>query len=330
MDRAQPRHRPDAADPAHPRAVARPDVQRRDIPLSRAAGPDQAARASAGKDVTAVPGPTAPPSRKSSEALPLIEFRNVGKTFARGALEAVRDVNLSVAPGEFLTLVGPSGCGKSTLLNMTAGLFLPTTGEVRYAGAVVADINVRVGYMTQVDHLLPWRTLAGNIAVPLEIAGRPKREIAAEVERLMTLVGLTGFGASYPSQLSGGMRKRAALARLFAYDPETLLMDEPFAALDAQMRLVLQVELKRLCRLLGKTVLFVTHDVDEAVALGDRCIVFTSRPGRVRQAITVDLPGDRDLRVLRYDPAYLAQCGALWRLLTPPVEPAVAPQGRRE
>jgi NitT/TauT family transport system ATP-binding protein len=176
---------------------------------------------------------------------------------------------------------------------------------------------VRVGYMTQVDHLLPWRTLAGNIAVPLEIAEKSKREIAAEVDRLMTLVGLTGFGASYPTQLSGGMRKRAALARLFAYDPDTLLMDEPFAALDAQMRLVLQVELRRLCRALGKTVLFVTHDVDEAVALGDRCVVFTPRPGRVQKIIPVDLPADRDLRQLRYDPAYVAQCAALWRLLTP-------------
>lgn len=235
-------------------------------------------------------------------------------------MEAVRDVNLEVAAGEFVTIVGPSGCGKSTLLNMIAGLLRPTRGDVRYAGAPIPDINVRIGYMTQVDHLLPWRTLAGNIAVPLEIAGRSRTEIATEIERLLVLVGLSGFGHAYPSQLSGGMRKRAALARLFAYDPETLLMDEPFAALDAQMRLALQVELKRLCRGLGKTVLFVTHDVDEAVALGDRCVVFTPRPGTIRTIVSIDLPADRNVRRLRYDPVYTAQCAALWRILAPDLD----------
>jgi len=274
--------------------------------------------------VIPLPGATVRPP--PGEAL--IAFRGVGKTFARGAVEAVRDVNLVVAPGEFLTLVGPSGCGKSTLLNMAAGLFLPSVGEVAYRGQRVDGINTRVGYMTQVDHLLPWRTLAGNIAVPLEIAGQHKTAIADEVDRLMALVGLAGFGDAYPSQLSGGMRKRAALARLLAYDPETLLMDEPFAALDAQMRLVMQVELRRLSRSLGKTVLFVTHDVDEAVALGDRCVVFTARPGTIDRVIDIALPADRDLRRLRFDPAYMAQCAELWRLMTPALE-AAAPEAAR-
>ena len=255
---------------------------------------------------------------------PIIVFHEVGKTFASAGVEAVRDVNLAIAEGEFVTLVGPSGCGKSTLLNMTAGLLLPTVGEVLYRGAPVRGINHRVGYMTQVDYLLPWRTLAGNVAVPLEIAGRPRREITDEVDRLLALVGLNGFGKSYPSQLSGGMRKRAALVRLLAYDPETLLMDEPFAALDAQMRLTLQVELKRLCLSLGKTVLFVTHDVDEAISLGDRCIVFGARPGTIERALDVGLPPDRDIKSLRFDPRYTAECAQLWRILAPTMDAEAA------
>ena len=155
----------------------------------------------------------------------------------------MRGIDLIVAPGEMVTLVGPSGCGKSTLLNMTAGLFGPSSGTVAYDGKPVVGINTRVGYMTQSDHLLPWRSVADNIAAPLQIAGMARAEIARRTDALIELVGLAGFARSYPSQLSGGMRKRAALARLLAYDPDTLLMDEPFGALDAQLRLRLQVEL---------------------------------------------------------------------------------------
>jgi NitT/TauT family transport system ATP-binding protein len=268
-----------------------------------------------------------PPRESAREPAPVVTFSRVGKRF--GPVEAVRDIDLAVHEGEFVCLVGPSGSGKSTLLNMAAGLFPPSSGTVRYRGELVSGINRRVGYMTQSDHLLPWRTVARNIAVPLEIAGEPKRQIAQTVERLTTLVGLTGFEASYPSQLSGGMRKRAALARLLAYDPETLLMDEPFGALDAQLRLMLQIELKRLSRALGKTVLFVTHDVDEAIALGDRCVVFSERPGTIREILSVALPPARDLRTLRLDPAYQAQCAKLWRILTPAIEAQAALEGAR-
>ncbi|MFC7557456.1 ABC transporter ATP-binding protein [Pseudoroseomonas wenyumeiae] len=207
---------------------------------------------------------------------PLIRFRGVGKSFGSGAsaVEAVRGIDLDVAAGDFVTLVGPSGCGKSTLLNMTAGLFHPTAGTVDYAGAPVNAINLRTGYMTQNDHLLPWRTVSANIQVPLEIRHTPRAEMREKVRQLIELVGLTGFEATYPAQLSGGMRKRVALARLLAYDPETLLLDEPFAALDAQLRLNMQIELLQLSRRLHKSVLFVTHDLDEAAALGDRCVVF--------------------------------------------------------
>ncbi len=248
---------------------------------------------------------------------PLISFEHVSKTFqtARGTVEAVQDVSFEVAKGEFVTVVGPSGCGKSTLLNMTAGLFSPTAGTVRYAGQKVATLNQRSGYMTQNDHLLPWRDVEGNIRVPLEIAGLSKRDRTARVADLIQTVGLAGFEHAYPSQLSGGMKKRTALARLFAYDPETLLMDEPFAALDAQLRLKMQTELLGLCRRLKKTVLFVTHDLDEAAALGDRILVFSGRPGTIREVIKSPMMPDRDLYQLRRNPAFAQVTSDLWDIL---------------
>jgi NitT/TauT family transport system ATP-binding protein len=245
---------------------------------------------------------------------PILSFQNVSRTFevGGGSFLAVQDVNLDVQPGEFVAIVGPSGCGKSTLLNMTAGILNPTTGTVRYAGEPIADLNEHVGYMTQNDHLLPWRDVRANIALPLEIRGEPRREVDETVDRLIALVGLGGFEKSYPSGLSGGMRKRTALARLLAYNPDTLLMDEPFAALDAQLRLRMQTELRRLSRQLGKTVLFVTHDLDEAVALADRCAVFTARPGTIQEVVTVPLDPDRDITKLRHDPVYTEMTAKLW------------------
>ena len=259
------------------------------------------------------------PSSPSSPSGPLIAFGGVSKAFDTpdGRLLAVRDVDLDVERGEIVTLVGPSGCGKSTLLNMTAGLFRPTAGSVRYTGAEVTGLNRRTGYMTQNDHLLPWRSVAANIAVPLEIGGHSRAAIRARTDELVSLVGLSGFVKSFPSQLSGGMRKRAALARLLAYDPETLLLDEPFAALDAQLRLNMQVELHAISRRLGKTVLFVTHDLDEAVALGDRIAVFTARPGTITRVIRSPLSRDRDLTRLRRDRAYLDLTAELWDTIAP-------------
>ena len=252
---------------------------------------------------------------------PLIAFRNVGKKFVvKGEpLQAVQNIDLDVYAGEILTLVGPSGCGKSTLLNMAAGLFAPTEGEVFYRGKPVQPYNPAVGYMTQSDHLLPWRDVTGNIGIPLEIKGLPKSEIADSVEDLMDTVGLTGFGKSYPNQLSGGMRKRCALARLLAYNPETLLMDEPFAALDALLRMRMQIEIRELCRRLKKTVMFVTHDLDEAVAIGDRCAVFTGRPGTIERIVDVPLARDRDILQLRKDPKYRELTADLWDVLAPSI-----------
>jgi len=250
---------------------------------------------------------------------PLIRFQGVGKTFQVDGkiIEAVRSVDLDVLRGEFIALVGPSGCGKSTLLNMTAGLFAPSAGTVHYQGRPVAGINRNTGYMTQNDHLLPWRTVAANIAVPLEIRRQSKAEVSEKVHELIELVGLGGFENSYPAQLSGGMRKRAALARLLAYDPETLLLDEPFAALDAQLRVNMQIELLELSRRLDKTVLFVTHDLDEAAALCDRCVVFSPRPGTIRTILESPLPRDRNLLQLRRDPRYVQLAAELWDLITP-------------
>jgi NitT/TauT family transport system ATP-binding protein len=261
----------------------------------------------------------AAPTQGQVQAEQVIVFDEVSKDFVtkNNRLRAVENINLSVRKGEILTLVGPSGCGKSTLLNMSAGLFGPTEGRIFYRGTEVHDYNLNVGYMTQSDHLFAWRDTAANIAVPLEIKGLPRAEIRDRVQALIELVGLSGFERNYPAQLSGGMRKRCALARLLAYDPETLLMDEPFAALDAQLRMRMQVEIRDLCRRLGKTAMFVTHDLDEAVAIGDRCAIFCRRPGTIVRILDVPLPPDRDILHLRRNPEYVALTAELWDMLTP-------------
>lgn len=249
----------------------------------------------------------------------LAQFKSVGKTFQQASGEmmaAVEDISLDIVEGNVVTILGPSGCGKSTLLNMLAGIFAPTSGQVLYRGTPIEGLNPRTGYMTQSDHLLPWRTIAGNVRAPLEIRHLPRADADRRVGELLDIVGLSTFAKSYPSQVSGGMRKRAALARLLAYDPEALLLDEPFVALDAQLRLAMQSELRSVCRRLNKTMLFVTHDVDEAVGLGDRCIVFTARPGRIRTIVDIDLPGDRDLLALRRSPRFATLSAQLWELMT--------------
>jgi NitT/TauT family transport system ATP-binding protein len=258
-------------------------------------------------------------AESAADARPLIEFSGVAKFFFVGGTlrAAVEGVDLTVRLGEIVTLVGPSGCGKSTLLNMAAGLFAPTRGTVRYAGAEVKGLNHSVGYMTQQDHLLPWRSVLDNIVLPLELRGEQRERRMARALDLIALVGLQGFERHFPSQVSGGMRKRCALARLLAYDPETLLLDEPFGALDAQLRLGLQAEVLRVVRSLGKTVLFVTHDLDEAIAMGDRCVVFHGRPGRIGEVIEIGLPRERDLLTLRFEPRYVELTQRLWMRMAP-------------
>jgi NitT/TauT family transport system ATP-binding protein len=222
-----------------------------------------------------------------------LEFRGVTKQFTTNAgtsLTAIRDVTFRVEEGEFVSVVGPSGCGKSTLLSMTAGLYQPTSGEVLVSNEKVTGPNEHVGFMLQKDLLLPWRNIVSNIEFGLEARGVPAQ---ARRERAMAELKhchLAGFENHYPYQLSGGMRQRAALARTLAIDPEIILLDEPFSALDAQTKLLLQNSFAETIAESGKTTLLITHDLAEAVLMSDRILVLSERPGQVVAEIKVDLP----------------------------------------
>jgi len=248
-----------------------------------------------------------------------IALEHVGMTYeARsGPVEALRDISFGVGRGELVALVGPSGCGKSTVLNLVAGLLRPTSGEVRYDGEPVEGANRRVGYMTQKDTLLPWRTVEDNIGIALELKCRavPGAERRDRIHAMMDLVGLSGFARHYPAELSGGMRKRAALARMLIYEPETFLLDEPFGALDAQLKLIMHQELLRLTRARKLTVVFVTHDLAEAITLADRVLVFTGRPGRIRAERKIPFGRERDAVRLRFLPEFGALHEELWNEL---------------
>lgn len=250
----------------------------------------------------------------------IIEARGVFKAFvARGdrpgrrAILALRDVNLAIAPGRFVSLIGPSGCGKSTLLNMVAGLVLPTDGAVHYKDRSVRGVNTDVGYITQDDNLFPWRTLQENVEVALEFRGVPAGRRREQAARYIALVGLAGFEHHYPHELSGGMRKRAALVRTLIYDPDVILMDEPFGPLDAQTRVILQDELLKLWEGSGKTILFVTHDLVEAIALSDEIVLFSRAPGTIKQVYPVPIPRPRDVFRIHADPHFPAFYELLWR-----------------
>lgn len=215
-------------------------------------------------------------------------------------VDVLQGFSLDVRPGEFVSVLGPSGCGKSSLLKVAAGLVQPTTGVVRVDGEVVQGHDARVGMIFQEYALFPWLNTVDNVEFGLKMRGVPRQERRNRAARYVDLVRLTGFESHYPQQLSGGMRQRAALARALVVDPEILLMDEPLGALDAQTRITMQVEVERLVRGIGMTVLFVTHAVDEAVYLSDRVVVTTARPARIKEIIDVALPRPRD----RGDPAF--------------------------
>jgi NitT/TauT family transport system ATP-binding protein len=245
-----------------------------------------------------------------------IELHGAEKRFsARGAeIQALTKINLTVKPREFLALVGPSGCGKSTVLNLVAGLLAPTSGQVLYNGAPVTGLNRKVGYMTQKDTVLPWRTVESNVGIALELNCRnvPASERHDRVARMIELVGLKGFEKHFPAELSGGMRKRVALARTLIYEPETLLMDEPFGALDAQLKLLMQDQLQKLTQLAKITVIFVTHDLSEAIALADRVAVFSPRPGTIRTVREVKIPRPRDIFNVRFSNEFSTLHEELW------------------
>jgi NitT/TauT family transport system ATP-binding protein len=247
----------------------------------------------------------------------LLEIRDLEKRFdARNAHDAhwvIRGLSFTVNEGEFLTLIGPSGAGKTTLLNLIAQIDGASGGQVRFQSetAPVGDpkalrpgLSCRIGYVTQEDNLLPWRTTLENVLFPLDVQGRLNAEGRARADMLIRAAGLAGFERHYPHELSGGMRKRAALIRTLVYDPPVILMDEPFGALDAQTRTQLQEDLLRLWNLGRKTILFVTHDIAEAIALGDRALVLSRAPTTIAGEHAITLPRPRDIRGIMTHPDF--------------------------
>lgn len=268
-----------------------------------------------------VPGGHAPRNSSShpkrSEKAAGVEIVDVSHEFVRGesAHLVLEDVRLSVEPGEFLAIVGPSGCGKSTLLNLVAGLTTPSRGDILIGGQRVEGSHGALGYVTQADGLLPWRTARANVELPLEISGMARSERRSLAEAQLLKVGLSDFGEYYPAQLSGGMRKRLTLARALVAEPTILLMDEPFSALDALLKLALSSELLALWRDPPRTVIYVTHDLVEAISLADRVVVMGQRPGRILQVESVNIGRPRDVARVRFLGEFAALHDRLWNLL---------------
>jgi NitT/TauT family transport system ATP-binding protein len=244
-----------------------------------------------------------------------IRIENGSRVFLGGAVVALDRITLDIFANEIACIVGPSGCGKTTLLRCLDGLVPLSGGTIRIDGQPVAGPPRNVAVVFQHFGLFPWKTVYANTAYGVKLAGLPQEEIAARVSRTLKLVGLAGFEKAYPYQLSGGMQQRVGLARALATDPDVLLMDEPFAALDAQTREILQEETLRILEEEQKTIVFVTHSIDEALLLGDRVIVLTARPGRVKQVLNVPFPRPRRLAAIRADPAFGELRAHLWDLL---------------
>jgi NitT/TauT family transport system ATP-binding protein len=254
------------------------------------------------------------PARRSSAA-PKIELRQIQKQFLvrKQIVEAVQKTTISIPDGQFVCLLGPSGCGKTTLLRMVAGLETPSGGTIhveRTGGN--RPVNAMI---FQQESLFPWKTVWDNVEFALKMRGIDRAERKDRTEAWLTKVGLLRFANAYPYQLSGGMKQRVSIARAFALDPEILLMDEPFAALDQQTKLLLQEELTRLWADTRKTVIFVTHNIDEAVLLGDRVIVMTAHPGHIKDEVTIDLERPRDPMGIRTNPRYMEFTQEIWHLL---------------
>ncbi len=239
----------------------------------------------------------------TADGMALVDFENVSVTYQvagqRTEVEALKDISVKVEEGSFTSLIGPSGCGKSTLLRVAADLVAPTGGHVTVEGRPPSDARRarRIGFVFQEPALLDWRNVLENVALPLELQGTVRREREAEARRLLTLVGLEGFETVWPSQLSGGMRQRASIARALSTAPHVMLMDEPFGALDQITRDRMNLELVRIFEETGITVVFVTHSIREAVFLSDRVVVMTPRPGRIARTIEIDLERPRTLAV---------------------------------
>jgi NitT/TauT family transport system ATP-binding protein len=251
---------------------------------------------------------------------PKLAIRGLGKTF--GDLQVLVGIDAAVQRGEFISLVGPSGCGKTTFLRIVAGLEAASSGKVLLDGRVVSAPGGDRGFVFQNDSLLPWRTVFANAIIGREIAGQVGPAERARTMELLKLVGLEGFEHYHPRQLSGGMRQRVNLARALAIDPQILLMDEPFSSLDAQTREIMQTELMRIWEEGRKTVLFVTHQIDEAVFLSDRVLVFARRPGRLRESVVIELARPRTLAIKRTR-EFVQYVDHIWRLIEDDVRASV-------
>jgi len=263
---------------------------------------------------------------------PAVELADVTCTFVSREdraqrYTAVSDVTLAVGPGEFVSVVGPTGCGKSTLLNVGAGLLAPSTGTVHVFGQPLEGINTRAGYMFQSESLMPWRTALGNVMAGLEFRG--VADARAQADDWLRRVGLGGFGDRYPHQLSGGMRKRTSLAQTLALDPDIILMDEPFSALDIQTRQLMENEVLELWADKKKAVLFITHDLDEAIAMSDRVVVLSAGPAaHPIGEFAIDLPRPRDVAEVRVTPRFIELHKAIWDVLREEVLKGYAQQKR--
>jgi NitT/TauT family transport system ATP-binding protein len=260
-----------------------------------------------------------------------IELKDVSKRFATPsgqAFTALRDVDLAIGPGTFCAVVGPTGCGKSTTLTLVAGLERPSSGTVRVNGRDVDGITPGISFMFQVDALLPWKTVLANVALGPLFRGVPKKQAQAQAGEWLRRVGLAGFEEHHPHQLSGGMRKRVSLAAALINEPSILLMDEPFGALDVQTKAIMSNELLGLWEQARPSVIFVTHDLEEAIALADRVVVMTSGPGTVKAVYDIDLPRPRGaVQEIRFEPRFLELHHEIWASLRDEVQAAYAREG---
>jgi sulfonate transport system ATP-binding protein len=259
----------------------------------------------------------ASPGLSSSQDNLVIQVENVTKAFQtpdRGAMVALENITLDIPYGEFITIVGPSGCGKSTLLKLIAGLTPISGGRIVYQGSEVQGLNTRVGYVPQESKLFPWLTLEENVAFGLDSKRYSRQQREQQLRHFIGLAGLSGFEKYYPAQLSGGMGKRASIIRALAYEPPVILMDEPFGPLDAQTRMVLQDELLKIWEQKRQTILFVTHDLVEAVALADRVVVITHRPGRVKDVIEVPMKRPRNIFEIHRQEGFDEAHSRLWNI----------------
>jgi NitT/TauT family transport system ATP-binding protein len=252
---------------------------------------------------------------------PALQLHDVACTFVSKddpgqRYTAVQGVTLTVGAGEFVSVVGPTGCGKSTLLNVAAGLLQPSTGRVQVFGQPLAGINTRAGYMFQAESLMPWRTALANVMAGLEFRGGAPAEARVQADEWLRRVGLGGFGDRYPHQLSGGMRKRTSLAQTLALDPDIILMDEPFSALDIQTRQLMENEVLDLWAKKRKAVLFITHDLDEAIAMSDRVLIMSAGPAaRLIGEFSIDIPRPRDVAEVKMTPRFVELHAAIWAQL---------------